>query len=405
MVVTPSLIRLATGRSRSFFQDDLDERRGLLSAALGGARVLVIGGAGSIGSATVRLLAEYAPEALHVVDISENGLVELVRDLRGSPTDLAVRDFRALPLDFGSEVFHRHLNSEPGYDFVLNFAALKHVRSEKEVCSVLQMIDTNVVKQAGLVRWLAESGRASRYFSVSTDKAANPVNLMGATKRLMEHVAFGLDGKDGFKATSARFANVAYSDGSLLQGWFLRLEKRQPLAVPRAARRYFISLEEAGQICLLAAVAVEPGLIVVPKLNPREHLRELEKVASDFLAAQGYEAHPCGDEGSAKRIVEVDIADGRYPMLVTPLDTTGEKPYEEFVGNGERVHEVGMRALSAVIHNPPPRGSVERFLTLARSLIADPTIEVTKFEVVAMLKDVVPEFAHRETGKLLDERL
>jgi FlaA1/EpsC-like NDP-sugar epimerase len=233
------LARLATGREKELFTEDIDRFRTELTQRIGGSRILVIGGAGSIGAATVRSLVPFGARSLHVVDQNENTLVELVRDLRSRFDASKLPDFRTLPLNFGSPIMERFLMEEEPYDFVLNFAALKHVRSEKDCCSILQMLDTNVVKPAYLLKWLVNRGGLRGYFCVSTDKAANPVNLMGASKRLMEHVIFSGEVAEcrDVKITSARFANVAFSDGSLLQGWLMRLSQGQPLAVPRDTRR------------------------------------------------------------------------------------------------------------------------------------------------------------------------
>ena len=238
MTRVEELAWIATGRRDSLFAEDIARSDDSLRLHLNGARVLVIGGAGSIGSATLRQLVRYAPSAIHVVDLSENNLVELVRDLRCSRL-LEGQEFRALPIDYGSQAMRRYLFEQPPYDFVFNFAAIKHVRSEKDVWSLLQMLDTNIVKQARLLEWLGAGNRPVRYFCVSTDKAANPVNLMGATKRFGEHIMFdaAARARPTLTATSARFANVAFSDGSLLHGWTERFGKGQPLSVPQGARR------------------------------------------------------------------------------------------------------------------------------------------------------------------------
>ena len=297
-----SLSSLATGRSESLFAADVESRREELLPRLGGRRILVVGGSGSIGTATVAAIAAYRPQSLHVVDQNENTLAELVRTLRSDPAGLAVPDFRCLPIDFGSTIMQRMLRESPAYDYVLNFAALKHVRSEKDVCSLLQMLDTNLLKQTRLLRWLAEKGGLNRYFCVSTDKAANPVNLIGHSKRAMEHVVFSGEIAPALIAetVSARFANVAFSDGSLLDGFLKRLQKRQPLAVPRQTRRYFISLVEAGQICLLAAFSAPHRHTLVPRLDPAADLHDLQDVAEAVLRCAGFEPALYHDEAEAR---------------------------------------------------------------------------------------------------------
>ncbi|GEM_PF-250307 len=415
---------LATGRTSSFFEADISSRDAHLRAAIGGSRILVIGGAGSIGSSTVRALTRFAPRSLHVVDISENNLVELVRDLRGSAGGLAVPDFRTLPLDYGSPVMSRLLSAEGPYDYVLNFAALKHVRSEKDVFSLLQMIETNIVKQARLLGWLSETHGSLRYFSVSTDKAANPVNLMGATKRFMEHVMFSdeIARSPSSTVSSARFANVAFSDGSLLYGWIQRLAKNQPIPVPESTKRFFISLEEAGHICVLASVLGMRGDIVIPNLDPADDLVELAPIAVRFIEANGLKPREYRDEREAVANVEEDRSRGFYPLLITPLDTSGEKPYEEFVGDGETSADIGFRTVQAVRYSPAPANTVRRFLAFAESAISDPNLPLTPSEteggeggvtsalvskevIVDQLRAAIPQFEHAETGKSLDGRL
>jgi FlaA1/EpsC-like NDP-sugar epimerase len=397
---------LPTGRHASMFNADYCSIESQLAEDLAGARVLVIGGAGSIGSSTVKLLARFETAALHVVDHSENALVELVRDLRASPRVVRCSDLRFLPLDFGSAVMRRFLFEQEKYDYVLNFAAVKHVRSEKDVCSALRMLDTNVVKQADLLCWLRER-QLRRYFSVSTDKAANPVNLMGATKRLMEHVIFSrAQIPTDFVVTSARFANVAFSNGSLLEGWVHRLAKSQPVAVPALTKRFFVSLEEAGQICAIAAFALHDRQIAVPRLAADVDLRSLDTVAAEFLRSSGYEPVVYTDTQLAANQVAAEQAGGRYPLLLTPLDTSGEKPFEEFIGAGEHPVELGLSSLIAVPYAPRVgHTALAKLVDEIRSLIHDPRRPITKAALIQAISVVVPEFVHLETGVSLDERL
>jgi FlaA1/EpsC-like NDP-sugar epimerase len=398
---------IATGRQESLFKTDIEDRKEDLKFHIKGARVLVIGGAGSIGSSTVHQLAQFLPRTLHVVDFSENNLVELVRDLRGSQNPLQVSDFRTLPIDFGSEIFFRFLLTQKAYDYILNFAALKHVRSEKDICSLLQMIDTNIVKQAKLIRWLAKTHKHVQYFSVSTDKAANPVNLMGATKKFMEHIIFSSELQQIFhrRITSARFANVAFSNGSLLFGWIQRLSKEQPIAVPSNTYRYFISTEEAGQICLLASILGMDCQIYIPKLNPKKDLREVAKIAKKFLSVHGLKPREYNDESDAINRVKADMKEDYYPLLLTPLDTNGEKPYEEFVGKEERSIEIGLKTICAIKYIPAPLGSVEKFLRLAELSIKNPQVNFKKIDFIKALAEVIPHFRYNKKGRNLDDRL
>src|SRR5436309_6161109 len=318
------------GRSTSFLADDYSRRRSEIEAAVAGRRILVVGGAGTIGAMAAELLCEFRPAALHVLDSNENGLAELVRDFRSR--GLPRGDFRTLPLDYGSPVTERFLRDAAPYDMVMNFAALKHVRSEKDLYSLLQMIDTNVVRQVSFIGWLERYGHTGRYFAVSTDKAANPTSLMGASKRLMEDVVFSAPAA---VVTSARFPNVAFSNGSLLQSFLLRLAKRQPLAVPRDTRRYFISAREAGEICLLAATAAPAGHVLVPRFDPETHLRPLELIAGQTLQHFGLEPVFYEDADEAGRHVEIDRGRHGYPVLLTARDTSGETPYQECQSDGE----------------------------------------------------------------------
>ena len=398
-----ALDRLATLREGSLFRAEVARRLDSMRSKLRGSRVLVVGGAGSIGSATVGLLSTLGPAALHVVDQGENYLAELVRELRGRKAGLPVADFRALPLDYGSPIMRAFLREAAPYDWVLNFAALKHVRSEKDAFSLLQMLDTNVVAHARFKRWLADGGHARNYFAVSTDKAANPTSLMGASKRMMEDVAFDAAHRPGQRTTSARFANVAFSNGSLLQGAVERIQKGQPVPVPRETRRYFVSRREAGEICLLACMEAQDGHIVFPRMEPREELKLLDEVMARIVAHLGYRPAWFEDEEAARGAVEECRARGEWPVLLTPLDTSGEKPYEEFVGAGEAEVASGFESLGALRH---VRGQARIEAAIARlERLASGDGPVSKAEVAAVIAAAVPGMRHRETGKTLDDRL
>lgn len=400
------LAQLATGRDGSLFAGDVAEQELALKEAIAGRRFLVVGGAGSIGRGVVQQIAARAPKALHVVDQSENGLVEVVRDLRSRPEGLAVEDFRTFPIDYGSPVMRLFLQGSEPYDVILNFAAIKHVRSEKDLYSLLQMFDTNLVKQVSFMEWLRDTGFAGRYFCVSTDKAANPVSLMGASKRLMEHVLFSEEAVAGFRGTitSARFANVAFSDGSLLEGFLNRFAKRQPLAAPRDTRRYFVSLEEASHICLLAALCTPGHRIVVPRLSPENDLLELQSVAERVIGHFGLTPSHHTDPDAARAAVAGDLARGRYPLLLTPLDTAGEKPYEEFVGEGETAEELGFSTLYGVVYQPAPPGSLTRVLSAVNEVIAG-RASLDKSGLVSLIGGAIRQFRHHGSDSNLDQRM
>jgi len=400
----PALDALIVGRDASLFASDLDAEQPKIDEMFRGARVLVVGGGGSIGAITVRLLLDFHPAAIHVVDLSENYLAELVRDLRSSAQRIPVADFRSLPLDYGSGIMARFLAEAKPYDVVLNFAALKHVRSEKDTYSVLQMLDTNLVKHARFKTWLRDYGHAARYFAVSTDKAANPSSIMGASKRLMEDVAFDFSPAGNGSCTSARFANVAFSNGSLLQSFLMRLEKRQPLAAPRGTRRYFVALREAGEICVLAAATVPDRHIAIPTLDPATHLQPLDEIATTVLAHFGYRAVAYDDEAAAIRDLETLAARGEWPLVMTPLDTSGEKPYEEFTGDGESAIPIGLTALRGIRHADNPLID-ENFIAILGRLIEEWNAPVSKGDLAALLSSALPTFHHVETGKNLDQRV
>jgi nucleoside-diphosphate-sugar epimerase len=396
------LSRLTTGRNTSLFAQDVSTHKHGLLSAIAGRRILVTGGAGSIGSATLELLLGYAPAAIHVIDIAENGLVELVRDFRSRPQPIITGEFRLLPIDYGSAATERLLQSEAPYDLVLHFAAHKHVRSEKDVPSVIQMLDTNVIKMHRFTNWLLKYGHGKRYFAVSTDKAANPTSLMGASKRLMEHVLFSTPG-GAIQATSTRFANVAFSNGSLLQGFLFRLGRRQPLAVPREVRRYFVSATEAAEICLLSAAVAAPGQITFPRLDPTEHLRPLVDIAVALLERLQLRPSFYDHEAEACTAVSADLQRGYYPVLLTPLDTSGEKPYEEFVAADESPIETPFSALSALKYVPPPN-SLDETLAFFEEIAGNASFHAEKSDISRRLASVVPGFRHIETGRSLDDR-
>ena len=396
------LSRLTTSRTSSLFAEDIKARNDDLRSAFAGRRILVTGGAGSIGSTTIELLFAYAPAAVHVIDLAENGLAELVRDFRSRPEPLVSGEFRLLPIDYGSAATERLLQSEPAYDVVLHFAAHKHVRSEKDVPSVIQMLDTNVVKMHRFTKWLQKYGHGKHYFAVSTDKAANPTSLMGASKRLMEHVLFSLASKDS-SVTSTRFANVAFSNGSLLQGFLYRLARRQPLAVPREVRRYFVSPREAAEICLLTAAAGAPGHITFPRLDPNEHLRPLVDIAVSLLQKLGLEASFYEHEAKACAAIDTELKRGHYPLLLTPLDTSGEKPYEEFVATDEAPASSQFAALGAVRYVPPSI-PLEPAMMFLEQITSSATLKLDKSDIARHVASIVPGFKHVETGRNLDDR-
>ena len=395
-------------RRASLFAGDLATVDDALSDSLRGARILMIGAAGSIGSSTLDTILQFGPASVDIVDHNENGLADLTRNLRSQDRDVELPALSLMPFDYGGEPFRLWLRSQPAYDHVLNFAALKHVRSEKDPFSILAMLETNVLHLDRLGSLLSTSD-VRRVFSVSTDKAANPSSMMGATKRLMEHALFlpSQAWNDATSVTSARFANVAFSNGSLLRAWHDRIALDQPLACPDQCRRYFVSLLESGHLCTLAAMVGSSRTIAVPSLEPQEHLVLLADVATRFLAHHGYEAHFTHDEHEAKGRMRELVAEGRWPVLLTPLDTSGEKPYEEFVAASESVRGGPLPSLLEVGYVPPDdRDSFGRLVTIVRHLLgSDDSISID--ELRALIAAVEPTFAtsHRASALTLDNRM
>ncbi|HWW83981.1 MAG TPA: polysaccharide biosynthesis protein [Vicinamibacterales bacterium] len=395
--------RIVTGRTDSFASADMSAHATALADGIRGRRLLVIGGAGSIGSAAVIRLARYGPECLHVVDHNENALVELVRTLRSGLALKRVDDFRTWSIDFGADEMRALISAQPRYDAVLNLAAIKHVRSEKDAISIMHLVNTNILKPRRLLEWMRRSGKGGCYFAVSTDKAAAPINLMGASKRLMEDVVLRLEPFDGdARRTTARFPNVAFSRGSLLDGFLNRLAKRQPLACPKDARRFFISLEESADICLLATFCADSGTITIPRdgvLSPSL----MTDVVTKLLGHFGLEPVEYQDVESASAGLEGEVGRGRYPILLTALDTTGEKANEQFTAPGEIVEDMNWTSLVGLRPCPTDSALLLRCLDqLERFRHAGQIVDKTA--VIETVLSVIPEFRHRETHRNLDMR-
>jgi len=399
------------GRTDSFLAQDLTHFEPALADAIAGSRILFIGAAGSIGLNTLKTIARFKPAALHVIDHNENGLAEIVRTLRSSATPFDVGDFLLLPFDYGARPFAQWIKTQDkGYDYILNFAALKHVRSEKDPYSILAMLETNVLKLQGLSQTFADDARVKRAFCVSTDKAANPSSMMGATKRLMEHALFGQSRgwADSTKITSARFANVAMSNGSLLQSWRYRVEQNQPMACPDGCKRYFVTLSEAGHLCTLGALLGEADSILVPKLNPEDHLVTLQSVAETYLDSIGYTPYFTTDEDEARATVLALKAQKKWPVLLTPLDTAGEKPYEEFVAKNETVLTTDFADLDRVPYVPPAQPEAfDAFMKTADAMLNGQSGVVTLDAIKDAICTVEEAFraSHVTSTKSLDQRV
>jgi FlaA1/EpsC-like NDP-sugar epimerase len=388
-------------RPVSLFQPDIEANAAVLHERIAGKSVLVIGGAGTIGASFVKTLLRFKPGRLYVVDINENGLTELVRDLRSTDGCYVPADFKTYPVNFGDRVFGKIIAQEGPFDIVANFAAHKHVRSEKDQYSIEAMIENNVLRAKRLLDTLAEAP-PERFFCVSTDKAANPVNVMGASKKLMEEVILAYS-KD-LPITTARFANVAFSNGSLPAGFLERLMKRQPLSAPSDVRRYFVSPEESGQICLLACMLGEPGEIFFPKLG-EGNMRTFSDIATSLLQTLGYEPELCATEVEAKaKAARFQPSDKTYPVYFFESDTSGEKPFEEFFTEEEELDLLRFRSLGVIKNAPrPEREAIEVLFAELKELFRRET--VSKETIVSLLHEYIPNFEHLETGRSLDGKM
>jgi len=391
-----------TRRSVSLMEKDLAENHSRLEERLTGKRVLVIGGAGTIGSYYIKALLKFRVSRLVVVDINENGLTELVRDLRSSTVYNIPQDFITYPMNFGDRVFEKMFRALGPFDIVANFAAHKHVRSEKDIFSIEAMIENNVLRARMLLELLLQSP-PEHFFCVSTDKAANPVNIMGASKKLMEEMIMTYS--DRLKITTARFANVAFSNGSLPQGFLERLGKRQPWSCPLGIRRFFVSPRESGELCLVASVLGESGDIIFPKLDEERDIISFDSIALDLLHYLGLEADVCVTEEEARRkALLLSEATTTYPVYFFDTDTSGEKPYEEFYTDKEVIDQTRFTSLG-VVKNSVKRDSreIDEIFTRLRTLFDSG--QVTKGAIVDILKTWLPNFEHIEKGKGLDSKM
>ena len=388
------------GRDAELFAVDVAAREAELSALVCSSRFLVIGGAGSIGQAVCREGFKRNPRALHVVDISENNMVELVRDIR-STLGYIDGDFRTFALDAGSREFAALMAAGEGYDYVLNLSAMKHVRSEKDPFTLMRLIEVNVLNTLATAAQARDRG-ARKYFCVSTDKAANPVNMMGASKRIME--MFLMCEAERLPISTARFANVAFSDGSLLHGFNQRFAKKQPISAPNDVRRYFVTPQESGELCLMSCLLGENREIFFPKLSEALHLTRFSDIAVRYLESLGYEPHECESEDEARGRADELIAQRKWPVYFFASDTTGEKDFEEFY-TGEEDLDMDRFETIGVIRNPVgyDEEKLARFLAEIERIRRQEVWD--KPEIVALFNWMIPEFQHKETGKYLDSKM
>ena len=389
-----------TFRTTSLFEKDILDNKELLSREIDGKSVCVIGGAGSIGSSFIKAVLRFRPGKMVVVDLNENGLVELTRDLRSTEGLFIPQDYRTYTLNFADPIFARIFREEKGFDIVANFSAHKHVRSEKDKYSVQALIENNDIKAKKLMDLLCEFP-PQHFFCVSTDKAANPVNIMGASKRIMEDLVMAYN--DRFKVTTARFANVAFSNGSLPDGWLHRLQKKQPLAAPSDVKRFFVSPEESGQICMLACILGKGGEVFFPKLS-EEQMLTFSSICDRFLDAEGLKKKECASDDEAKRFAsQMPFDTDTYPVVYFQSDTTGEKAYEEFYVSGERINLNRFQTLGVIEETKRrPMHEVNAFFDKLETLFGG---RFTKEDIVRSIKEFIPNFEHEEKGKNLDQKM
>jgi FlaA1/EpsC-like NDP-sugar epimerase len=388
-----------TGRKDSLLAADLKTFHKELKNEVEGKSVLVIGGAGTIGSSYIKALLVYKPAKLVVVDINENGLTELVRDCRSRSEITLPKDFKSYPVNFGDKVFEKIFRQEGPFDIVANFAAHKHVRSEKDAFSIEAMIDNNVLKAKKLLDLLIQHP-PNHFFCVSTDKAANPVNIMGASKKLMEELILAYS--DKIKITTARFANVAFSNGSLLAGFIERIMKQQPLSCPSDVKRYFVSPQESGQICLAACLLGKSGEIFFPKLDVEKDLVNFADIAKLFLNQLGFEADICSSESEAREKA-ITLKSNRYPVYFFASETSGEKLYEEFFTEEEDVVTDKFESLGVIKNGR--RRTVNELEQITQDVEDLFLTDVNKEAIVKLLKILLPNFQHMETGMNLDQKM
>jgi FlaA1/EpsC-like NDP-sugar epimerase len=388
------------GRQEEIFEQDILKNERKLKEIITASSFLVIGGAGSIGQAVTKEIFKRNPAKLHVVDISENNMVELVRDIRSS-FGYIDGDFQTFALDIGSVEYDAFIKSDGQYDYVLNLSALKHVRSEKDPFTLMRMIDVNVFNTEKTLQQSIQNG-TKKYFCVSTDKAANPVNMMGASKRIME--MYLMRKSEQIKISTARFANVAFSDGSLLHGFNQRIIKKQPIVAPNDIKRYFVTPKESGELCLMSCIFGENRDVFFPKLSENLHLITFADIAIKYLAELGYEAYPCASEKEARDKSEELIKEKKWPCLFTASDTTGEKDFEEFFTENEILDMQRFENLGVIKNEPNfEQNKLENFSEKIFEMKLKKAWN--KEQIVDLFHTMIPNFGHKETGKYLDSKM
>lgn len=388
------------GRDNLLLEDDIFSNEDKLSSKVQASSFLILGGAGSIGQAVVKEVFKRNPLKLHVVDISENNMVELVRDIRSS-LGYIDGDFQTFALDIGSREYDAFIENDGKYDYVLNLSALKHVRSEKDPYTLMRMIQVNIFNTHKSMQQAKKKG-VKKYFCVSTDKAANPVNMMGASKRIME--MYIMKASKELPISTARFANVAFSDGSLLHGFNKRIEKGQPIVAPNDVKRYFVVPQEAGELCLISCLLGENRDVFFPKLDHGLDLITFASIARLYLKQLGYEPFECESETEARELVSTLPKEGKWPCYFSKSDTTGEKSFEEFYTEDEILDLDSFRKLGIIKNEYIDfDDKINRFTNTINKMLSDGTW--LKADIVELFKDMLPNFLHEETGKYLDSKM
>lgn len=388
------------GRQNELFQSDINQNEIELQEKVVNSRFLVIGGAGSIGQAVTKEIFKRNPKKLHVVDISENNMVELVRDIRSS-FGYIDGDFQTFALDIGSIEYDAFIEADGEFDYVLNLSALKHVRSEKDPFTLMRMIDVNIFNTEKTINQSIAKG-VKKYFCVSTDKAANPVNMMGASKRIME--MFLMRKSQEISISTARFANVAFSDGSLLHGFNQRIQKMQPIVAPNDIKRYFVIPKESGELCLMSCIFGENRDIFFPKLSEDLHLITFADIAVKYLNELGYEPYLCETEDEARELIKTLPQEKKWPCLFTNSDTTGEKDFEEFFTSNEVLDMSKFENLGVIKNELHFKNDELNNFTAIISKYKEEK-KWSKEQIVELFHQMIPDFGHKETGKYLDAKM
>jgi FlaA1/EpsC-like NDP-sugar epimerase len=388
------------GRKNRLLSEDVNNHENGLRSKVQKSSFLVIGAAGSIGQAVTKEIFKRNPKKLHAVDISENNLVELVRDVRSS-LGYIDGDFRTFALDIGSWQYDAFIDYDGQYDYVLNLSALKHVRSEKDPYTLMRMIEVNILNTLKTIEQSKLKG-VKKYFCVSTDKAANPVNMMGGSKRIME--MFLMRESQYVDISTARFANVAFSDGSLLHGFNQRLEKKQPIVAPSDVKRYFVVPQESGELCLLSSLLGENRDIFFPKLSEELHLITFAEIAQKYLRSKGFEPYLCENEDEARNLIKELPQQGKWPCLFTPSNTTGEKDFEEFFTSNETIDLDRFQNLGVVKNGLAHNADKLDYFLDQISQMRERGIW-TKEEIVNLFHEMIPDFGHEEKGRYLDSKM